>query len=101
MSKSIDMLIDLSERNAAFSPLCNVKVTSSKKLRGWLGRMLFSGEEAKKKACVLSGGEKVRCMMARAMFLLRDFKIFFVCSKFVKRLGAVDLDYPVCDSLHE
>ncbi len=36
-------------------------------LRSWLGRMLFSGEEAKKKANVLSGGEKVRCMMARAM----------------------------------
>lgn len=36
-------------------------------LRGWLGRMLFSGEEAMKKACVLSGGEKVRCMFARMM----------------------------------
>ena len=32
-------------------------------LRGWLGRMLFSGEEALKKAKVLSGGEKVRCML--------------------------------------
>ncbi|HYH01646.1 MAG TPA: ATP-binding cassette domain-containing protein [Bacillota bacterium] len=36
-------------------------------LRGWLGRMLFSGEEALKKAEVLSGGEKVRCMFARMM----------------------------------
>ena len=36
-------------------------------LRSWLGRMLFTGEEGAKKACVLSGGEKVRCMMARAM----------------------------------
>jgi len=36
-------------------------------LRGWLGRMLFSGEEALKKACVLSGGEKVRCMLAKMM----------------------------------
>lgn len=36
-------------------------------LRGWLGRMLFSGEEALKKACVLSGGEKVRCMLSRMM----------------------------------
>lgn len=36
-------------------------------LRGWLGRMLFSGEEALKKASVLSGGEKVRCMLARMM----------------------------------
>ncbi len=36
-------------------------------LRSWLGRMLFSGEEALKKAKVLSGGEKVRCMLSRAM----------------------------------
>ena len=36
-------------------------------IRGWLGRMLFSGEEALKKACVLSGGEKVRCMLAKMM----------------------------------
>jgi ATPase subunit of ABC transporter with duplicated ATPase domains len=36
-------------------------------LRGWLGRMLFSGEEALKKANVLSGGERVRCMLARMM----------------------------------
>ena len=36
-------------------------------LRGFLGRMLFSGEEALKKAKVLSGGEKVRCMLAKMM----------------------------------
>lgn len=36
-------------------------------LRGFLGRMLFSGEEALKSATVLSGGEKVRCMMSRMM----------------------------------
>ena len=36
-------------------------------LRGWLGRMLFSKEEALKKAKVLSGGEKVRCMLAKMM----------------------------------
>lgn len=36
-------------------------------IRGYLGRMLFSGEEAKKEAKVLSGGEKVRCMLARMM----------------------------------
>ena len=36
-------------------------------LRGWLGRVLFSGEEALKKANVLSGGEKVRCMLAKMM----------------------------------
>lgn len=36
-------------------------------LRGWLGRMLFSGDEAMKKASVLSGGERVRCMLSRMM----------------------------------
>jgi ATPase subunit of ABC transporter with duplicated ATPase domains len=36
-------------------------------IRGFLGRMLFSGEESKKKASVLSGGEKVRCMLSRMM----------------------------------
>jgi ATPase subunit of ABC transporter with duplicated ATPase domains len=36
-------------------------------VRGFLGRMLFSGDEAKKSANVLSGGEKVRCMLARMM----------------------------------
>jgi ATPase subunit of ABC transporter with duplicated ATPase domains len=36
-------------------------------LRGFLGRMLFSGEEALKSATVLSGGEKVRCMLSRMM----------------------------------
>ncbi|REA63131.1 ABC-F family ATPase [Dyadobacter luteus] len=36
-------------------------------IRGFLGRMLFSGEEALKKAKVLSGGEKVRCMLSRTM----------------------------------
>jgi len=36
-------------------------------IRGFLGRMLFSGEEALKEANVLSGGEKVRCMLSRMM----------------------------------
>jgi ATPase subunit of ABC transporter with duplicated ATPase domains len=36
-------------------------------LRGFLGKMLFSGEDALKSATVLSGGEKVRCMLARMM----------------------------------
>ena len=34
-------------------------------MKSFLGRMLFSGEEVLKKACVLSGGEKMRCMIAR------------------------------------
>lgn len=38
-------------------------------LRGFLGKMLFSGEDGTKKATVLSGGEKVRCMLARLMMM--------------------------------
>lgn len=36
-------------------------------IRGFLGKMIFSGEEAFKKSSVLSGGEKVRCMLSRMM----------------------------------
>lgn len=36
-------------------------------IRGFLGRVLFSGEESQKQASVLSGGEKVRCMLAKMM----------------------------------
>ena len=36
-------------------------------MRGFLGKMLFSGEEVLKKCNVLSGGEKVRCMISRMM----------------------------------
>jgi ATPase subunit of ABC transporter with duplicated ATPase domains len=38
-------------------------------IRGFLGKMLFSGQESLKKASVLSGGEKVRCMLSRMMLL--------------------------------
>ena len=41
--------------------------TSEMFIRGYLGKMLFSGEEVYKKANVLSGGEKIRCMIARMM----------------------------------
>lgn len=41
--------------------------TSELYIKGFLGRMLFSGEELLKKASVLSGGEKMRCMIARMM----------------------------------
>lgn len=45
-------------------------------LRGWLGRMLFTGEESQKKAKVISGGEKVRCMLSRAMLKGSNVLIF-------------------------
>ncbi len=38
-------------------------------IRGFLGKMIFSGEEAFKKSTVLSGGEKVRCMLSRMMMM--------------------------------
>lgn len=44
-------------------------------VRGFLGRMLFSGEEVFKKASVLSGGEKVRCMMSKTMLANPNFLI--------------------------
>lgn len=51
--------------------LCQFSDDSSEiYLKGFLGRMLFSGEDVLKKASVLSGGEKMRCMIARMM--LRD-----------------------------
>lgn len=51
--------------------LCQFSDDSSEiYLKGFLGKMLFSGEEVQKKASVLSGGEKMRCMIARMM--LRD-----------------------------
>ena len=45
-------------------------------IRGFLGRMLFSGEEALKKVKVLSGGEKVRCVLAKMMLSGANFIIF-------------------------
>ncbi|MFL0267318.1 ABC-F family ATP-binding cassette domain-containing protein [Candidatus Clostridium radicumherbarum] len=45
-------------------------------LRGFLGRMLFSGDEALKEAKVLSGGERVRCMLSRMMLSSANALIF-------------------------
>ncbi len=45
-------------------------------VRGFLGRMLFSGEEALKKTSVLSGGEKVRCVLSKLMLSGSNFLIF-------------------------
>jgi len=48
--------------------LCQFSDDSSEiYLKGFLGKMLFSGEEVLKKASVLSGGEKMRCMISRMM----------------------------------
>ncbi len=45
-------------------------------IRGFLGRMLFSGEEVLKKSNVLSGGEKMRCMFSRAMLQQANVLLF-------------------------
>jgi len=45
-------------------------------LRSFLGRMLFSGEEALKKVTVLSGGEKARCIFSKLMLLGANLLIF-------------------------
>lgn len=45
-------------------------------IRGFLGRMLFSGEETLKKCTVLSGGEKVRCMLSRMMMQKGNLLMF-------------------------
>ncbi|HIT44370.1 TPA: ATP-binding cassette domain-containing protein [Candidatus Avacholeplasma faecigallinarum] len=45
-------------------------------IRGWLGRMLFSGDESLKKCNVLSGGEKVRCMFAKIMLESPNILLF-------------------------
>lgn len=45
-------------------------------IRGFLGRMLFSGEETLKKCTVLSGGEKMRCMLSRMMMLKGNVLLF-------------------------
>ncbi|MGQ1909993.1 ABC-F family ATP-binding cassette domain-containing protein [Marinifilum sp. RC60d5] len=50
--------------------------TSEVYLRGYLGKMLFSGEDIYKKANVLSGGEKVRCMVSRMM--LKDANLLIL-----------------------
>lgn len=45
-------------------------------LRGFLGKMIFSGEEALKKSNVLSGGEKVRCMLSKMMMKRANILLF-------------------------
>lgn len=52
------------------------KVDEDLDVRGFLGRMLFSGDETQKKVKVLSGGEKVRCMLSRMMLSGANVLIF-------------------------
>jgi ATPase subunit of ABC transporter with duplicated ATPase domains len=68
-------------------------------LRGFLGKMLFSGEEAMKSAKVLSGGEKVRCMLskmmlARANFLMMDEPTNHLDLESITALNNGMMDFP-------
>lgn len=61
-NKYFEENINLCQWLAQYSPDQHINF-----LRGYLGRMLFTGEDAEKSATVLSGGEKVRCMLAKMM----------------------------------
>ncbi len=68
-------------------------------VRGFLGRMLFSGEESLKKSTVLSGGEKVRCMMSKTMleeanFLILDEPTNHLDLESITALNNGLIDYP-------
>jgi len=77
-------------------------------IRGFLGRMLFSGDEALKKASVLSGGEKVRCMLAKMMLsggnvLLLDEPTNHLDLESITALnnGLIDFGGPVIFASHD
>lgn len=68
-------------------------------VRGFLGRMLFTGEESLKKCDVLSGGEKVRCMLSRMMLqnpnlLLMDEPTNHLDLESIQALNNSLIDYP-------
>ena len=70
-------------------------------IRGFLGRMFFSGDEVYKKSSVLSGGEKVRCMLSKAMlaqpnFLLMDEPTNHLDLESVTALNNAMLEFPGC-----
>ncbi|CAN5341166.1 ATP-binding cassette domain-containing protein [soil metagenome] len=77
-------------------------------IRGFLGRMLFSGEESLKKATVLSGGEKVRCMLSKMMlsganFLMLDEPTNHLDLESIESLnnGLIDFKGPVLFTSHD
>ena len=68
-------------------------------VRGFLGRMLFSGEEAQKSSNVLSGGEKVRCLMSKMMLeegnvLILDEPTSHLDLESITKLNEALIDYP-------
>ncbi|GAB4422285.1 MAG: ATP-binding cassette domain-containing protein [Bacteroidia bacterium] len=74
-------------------------------VRGFLGKMLFSGEEVMKKCSVLSGGEKMRCMIARMMlrqpnFLLVDEPTNHLDLESIQAFNNGLIDFPGTLMLH-
>ncbi|MCB0264626.1 MAG: ABC-F family ATP-binding cassette domain-containing protein, partial [Calditrichaeota bacterium] len=70
-------------------------------IRGFLGRMFFSGDEVYKKVSVLSGGEKVRCMLSKIMlnqpnFLLMDEPTNHLDLESVTALNKAMDEFPGC-----
>lgn len=68
-------------------------------IRGFLGRMLFSGEETQKECNVLSGGEKVRCLMSKIMLeegnvLILDEPTSHLDLESITKLNEALIDYP-------
>ena len=68
-------------------------------IRGFLGRMLFSGEETQKSCSVLSGGEKVRCLMSKIMLeegnvLILDEPTSHLDLESITKLNESLIDYP-------
>ena len=68
-------------------------------IRGFLGRMLFSGPESLKKASVLSGGERVRCLLAKMMLanpnvLLLDGPTYHLDMEAISALNNSLIDFP-------
>ena len=73
--------------------------TDSTYIRGFLGRMLFSGDESLKKVSVLSGGERVRCMLSRMMMaganvLILDEPTNHLDLESISALNTVLIEFP-------